>query len=187
MTDKAHYFFALERSNLTNPFEVLFDRPTAGVSNVARFGMPISGVDLIAGEQGQFDSQTKLLAILGKVDFQINDSNTFTVRYNFSKFQGVNFGASTVDSDALGMTEDTSDTSNSLVASNTTVIGTNKFNEFRFQYAIEDRPRLGTSNEVPTMSRSGTAASGSSGLSADYVRAHADSVLGQFHVPVREP
>ena len=43
------------------------------------------------------------------------------------------------------------DTAHSVVVSNTTLLGANKFNELRFQYSFEERPRLGQSNDFPTV------------------------------------
>ena len=42
-------------------------------------------------------------------------------------------------------------TSHSIVVSNTSLIGNNKFNEIRFQYSFEERPRLGQSDDLPTI------------------------------------
>jgi hypothetical protein len=156
-TDKAHYFLAFEQQLFKSPFTVKFDRDTGPISNVALFGQEIAGVDRIADLEGTFSREINLTAILGKVDVQINDSNSLSVRYNYSRFRGINFGASaggvegTVQDSAEGTTEDTTDRAHSLVISNTTVIGTNKFNELRFQYAFEDRPRLGTVNDIPNV------------------------------------
>ncbi len=154
-TNRAHYFVAVEQQFFDSPFTVKFDRETGDLSNVALFGQPISGVDVLADEEGTFAREVNLTAFLAKLDFQLNDNNTLSFRYNYSRFKGVNFGASaggvegTVQNSAEGTTEDTMDTAHSLVISNTTVIGTDKFNELRFQYSFEDRPRLGTSNDVP--------------------------------------
>ena len=147
--DKAHYFVAVEQQFFDTPFTVKLDRAVAGICNTNIHGQSISGVDCLSDLEGSFDSSTNITAILGKADFQVNDSNTLSVRYNLSYFKGTNFGADTISSDSADQTENTSDTTHSIAVSNTTVIGNNKFNELRFQYSFEDRPRLGATNEVP--------------------------------------
>ena len=147
--DKAHYFVAVEQQFFATPFTVRLDRDVTGICNSDIHGQSISGVDCLSDLEGAFDSSTDITAILGKVDFQMSENNSLSVRYNLSYFKGSNFGASTISSNAAGQTEDTSDTTHTISVANTTLIGTNKFNELRFQYSFEDRPRLGATNEVP--------------------------------------
>jgi hypothetical protein len=113
------------------------------------------------------------------LDAQINTNNSLSFRYNFSQFRGINFGASAggvagnVQNSAEGTTEDTTNNAHSIVVSNTTVIGTDKFNELRFQYSFEDRPRLGTTNEVPQVTIGDTGDWGRQGflpITSDHTR-----------------
>ena len=154
--DKAHFFVSFDRSDIEQPFVVNFDRDVSGVPSLTQlFGGPVAGVDNISSLEGTFQRLVDYTAFLGKLDFQISDSNTLTVRYNYSKFNGENFGASAggvagnVQSSSEGNTETTSDTAHSFVVSNTTVIGTNKFNELKFQYAFESRPRASNNDMGP--------------------------------------
>ncbi len=169
--DRAHFFASVDQQLFTSPFQVDFATDVSQVPPLTElFGQPISGVDDLASLEGTFQREINLTAFLAKVDVQLNASNTLTLRYNFSRFRGINFGASAggvqgaVQISAEGTTEDTTDTSHSFVVSNTTIIGSNKFNELRFQYSTESRPRNGTSNEVPFVTIGGCCSWGRQGF-----------------------
>jgi hypothetical protein len=155
--DKAHFFFAVDRQGFDRPVAIRFNRPVAGVCNTQIYGQIIGGVDCLADEEGDTAEILDNTAILGKVDVQLNASNTLSVRYNFSDFTGENFFstaggvAGTVQAVAENGTNLEANTSHSIVVSNTTLIGSDKFNEVRFQYSFEERPRLGQSEDLPTI------------------------------------
>ncbi|HSF16225.1 MAG TPA: carboxypeptidase regulatory-like domain-containing protein [Vicinamibacteria bacterium] len=157
VTDKAHYFFAVDRQGFDRPVRLQYNRDVTGVCNTQIYGQTIGGVDCLSDEEGETAELLDNTAVLAKVDFQLNDTNTLSVRYNFSDFTGENFfstaggGGSTVQAAALNGTNLEANTAHSFVVSNTTVIGVDKFNEVRFQYSFEERPRLGQSNDLPTV------------------------------------
>jgi len=160
--DKAHYFVSAEQQYFDTPFTVRFNRDVSGVPPLTQlFGQPISGVTNMSDLEGTYPREVNLTAVLAKVDYQLNPSNSLTIRYNYSRFQGVLFGATAggveglVQSSSADNTENTTPSSHSFVVSNTTVIGSNKFNEIRFQYAFESRPREGVSNNIPEINISG--------------------------------
>ncbi len=155
--DKAHYFFAIDRQGFDRPVAIQFRRNVAGVCNNQIYGQIIGGVDCLSAEEGNTAELLDNTAVLGKVDIQINDKNTLSVRYNYSDFTGHNFFstaggvAGSVQSVAENGTNLEANTAQSVVVTNTTVVGSNKFNEARFQYSFESRPRLGQSNDLPTV------------------------------------
>jgi hypothetical protein len=155
--DKAHFFFAVDRQGFDRPVRIQFNRDVTGVCNTEIYGQVVGGVDCLSDEEKDTAEILDNTAILGKVDVQINDTNTLSVRYNFSDFTGENFFstaggvAGTVQALAENGTNLEANTSHSIVVSNTTLIGNNKFNEIRFQYSFEERPRLGQSNDLPTV------------------------------------
>ncbi len=155
--DKAHFFFAIDRQGFDRPVAIRFNRNVAGVCNTAIYGQLIGGVDCLSDEEGDTAELLDNTAILGKVDIQLNSTNTLSVRYNFSDFTGENFFstaggvAGTVQAAAENGTNLEANTSHSIVVSNTSLIGTDKFNEIRFQYSFEQRPRLGQSEDLPTI------------------------------------
>jgi hypothetical protein len=157
MKDKAHYFFAIDRQGFDRPVAIRFRRNVAGVCNTQIYGQIIGGVDCLSDEEGDTAELLDNTAVLAKVDIQLNSTNTLSVRYNFSDFTGENFFstaggvAGTVQAVAENGTNLEANTSHSVVVSNTTLLGNNKFNEIRFQYSFEERPRLGQSNDLPTI------------------------------------
>lgn len=161
--DKAHYFFAVDRQQFDRPVAIQFRRNEnnfpgfAEVCNTEIYGQVIGGVDCLINEQKSTAELLHNTAVLGKVDIQLNDKNTLSVRYNFSDFRGDNFFstaggvAGSVQSVAENGTNIEANRAHSVVVTNTTVIGNDKFNEARFQYSFESRPRLGQSNDLPTV------------------------------------
>ncbi|GMR23206.1 MAG: TonB-dependent receptor [Acidobacteriota bacterium] len=154
--DKAHYFVAFDRQGFDQPIRIKFNRDVTGVCNSEIYGQSIAGADCLSELEGDTASILDNTSVLAKVDVQLSTNNTLSLRYNFSNYTGENFFASaggvvgTVQSTAENGTNLEKDTSHSFVATNTTVMGTNKFNELRFQYSFEKRPRLGQSNDLPT-------------------------------------
>ncbi len=155
--DKAHFFASVSRSDFTSPFLVRFNRDVSNIpSNTDLFGGPVAGVDDINSLQGDFRRDIKLTAFLVKTDIQLTSNNTLSVRYNFSKFTGDNFGASAggvegnVQSSSQGNTETTSDTAHSLVVSNATVIGTKNSTSSSSSTPTRIVPGQATTTWVPT-------------------------------------
>ena len=146
--DKAHYFVSVDRQGFDRPVRIQFNRDVTGVCNTQLFGQVVSGVDCLSDEEKDTAELLNNTAVLAKVDFQLNTNNTLSLRYNFSDFTGENFFAAaggvsgSIQATAQNGTNLEANTAQSFVASNTTVIGTNKFNELRFQYSFESRPRL---------------------------------------------
>jgi hypothetical protein len=155
--DKAHYFLSVDRQGFDRPVRIGFNRDVSGVCNTQIYGQVVAGVDCLSAEEGDTAEILGNTAFLAKVDFQLSTNNTLSVRYNFSDFTGDNFFstaggvAGSIQAVAENGTNIEANTAHSLVVSNTTLMGTNKFNEVRFQYSFEERPRLGQTNEVPTV------------------------------------
>jgi hypothetical protein len=92
------------------------------------------------------------IASLGKIDYQINDKNLFTTRYNYSHSDQKN---GTFDVEQWGTSANAKeiDFSNSLSTQLNTIVTPNVLNEFRFQFAREDRPRYYEGPSIPGQSR----------------------------------
>ena len=155
--DKAHFFVSVDRQGFDRPVRIQFNQDVSGVCNSAIYGGPIAGVDCLSDEEKDTAELLDNTAILAKVDIQLTTNNTLSLRYNWSDFTGENFFstaggvAGSIQSTAENGTNLEANTAHSFVASNTTVIGTNKFNELRFQYSFEQRPRLGQSDDSPSI------------------------------------
>ena len=99
-------------------------------------------------ENGPIKRTNDANAVLGKLDWQLNDSNLFTLRYNYSRSRQEN---GTFDVDQWGRSANAieRDFANALSGSLNTAISATTLNEFRFQVSREDRPRPYSGPQVP--------------------------------------
>jgi len=136
--DKAFFFLAFDAQNRDDTVITRFSRNVDGIS------VPDYGIANLADLEGPNPETQDLLTLFGKVDFDIGESNRFSVRYNRSENDTINFtggrGQSIVGGAAENF-EDFNNTATSVVASLTSVIGTRAFNELKFHYIHEIRPR----------------------------------------------
>jgi hypothetical protein len=136
--DKAFFFLAFDAQNRDDTVITRFARNVSGVS------VPEYGISNLADLEGPNPETQDLLTFFGKVDFDVSDNHRFSVRFNRSNNDSVNFtggrGQSVVAAAAENF-EDFTNTATSVVASLTSVIGTRAFNELKFHYIHEIRPR----------------------------------------------
>ena len=91
---------------------------------------------------------------LAKLDYRVNETNNFSLKYNFTNSKQVN-GTFDVDSWAASSNAVEKDFSNALSGQLTSQLSNTVANEFRFQIAREDRPRDYTGPNIPGSSRQG--------------------------------
>jgi hypothetical protein len=91
-------------------------------------------------ENGPIERSNDARVLLGKIDQQITPANLLTVRYNYTWSRQEN---GTFDVDSWGRSANglERDFSNAVSGSLLSTLSSNMLNEFRFQYAREDRPR----------------------------------------------
>ena len=89
------------------------------------------------------------LALLGKLDWELNASNKFAASYNFDHSKNLNqtFDVPTYGTSANG-TEGPSKI-NVFNANLYTTVSPTKLNEFHFTYSREERPRSATESNIP--------------------------------------
>jgi hypothetical protein len=153
LKDKLHFFFALDRQVGNEPRPVLqtaLDAATmraAGIhpdtlvklQNIAR---TTYGYDL-AQEVGAFKQNIDESAVFGRIDWQINDRHTLTVRDNYLNFQQTNDRLTISPS----LNETTSNAgpykakANSAVVALTSVLSPRFSNELRAQLSNDRKPR----------------------------------------------
>jgi len=151
--DKLFFFAAFENQKNDNPHSVVFSRLdnfTPAVSQLEGFcfyrattGCP-SG---LAGQEGPYTQTNDAMTGLGRLDIQPNASHRIFFRYNYSKNTGLN-AVST--GNAIQPTTDTAlsgngvegDRVNTGVAQWTVIFSPRAVMESRFQYSLENRPRL---------------------------------------------
>ena len=103
-------------------------------------------VDLFANkfgvkdENGPIKRTNSANALLGKIDYNFNDNNLVTVRYNYSRSRQEN-GTFDVDSYARSANAIERDFANTFSGSWNRTISATMVNELRLQYSREDRPR----------------------------------------------
>ncbi|MCY7347671.1 MAG: TonB-dependent receptor [Pyrinomonadaceae bacterium] len=137
--DRAFFFAAYERNdgNSSKPNRI---DPRLVTIFATRFNSP--------GEQGIINRTNIADVLLVKGDFQVNQDNLLTVRHNFSRAEQVN---GTFDVPTWGRSANGRETnnSNSFITQLVTNISPTLLNEFRFQYAKENRPRFYDGPDLP--------------------------------------
>lgn len=137
--DKAFFFLAYERNDGQSSKPNQID-PVLVNLFATRFNSP--------NEQRIIDRSNDADVLLGKLDFQINKSNLLTLRHNYSRAEQIN---GTFDVPTWGFSANGRETnnSNSFIGQLVSNISSNLLNEFRFQYAKEERPRFYDGPDLP--------------------------------------
>lgn len=137
--DKAFFFVAYERND--------------GVSETPNSIDPVL-VDIFANrfnspnEQRIIERTDDADVFLIKGDFNINNSNILTLRHNFSQAEQVN-GTFNVPTWGFSANGRESNQSNAFITQLVSTITPNVLNEFRFQWAEEERPRFYDGPDLP--------------------------------------
>lgn len=137
--NKAFFFVAYERNDGTSSKPNSIDPVLANIF-ATRFGSP--------DEQTVINRTNVADVFLAKVDININNSNLLTLRHNYSRAEQVNgtFDVPTWGSSANGRE---TDNSNSFIGQLVSTITPTLLNEFRFQWAKEERPRFYDGPDLP--------------------------------------
>lgn len=137
--DKAFFFFAYERNDGQSSKPNSIDPRLVDVF-ATRFGSP--------NEETVIDRSNDADVLLGKVDININNNNLLTLRHNYSRAEQIN---GTFDVPTWGASANGRETnnSNSFIAQLVTNFNQNLLNEFRFQWAKEERPRFYDGPDLP--------------------------------------
>jgi hypothetical protein len=135
--DKAFYFFAFDAENRSDSVITQFRRDVSGIA------IPEFGIADFGALEGPVSAGRDLITLFGKVDFDLSDKHRLSVRVNYNQNETKNFtarGTGVVAAHESNF-EDFTNEATSFVTSLTSVIGTRAFNEFKFQYVDEKRPR----------------------------------------------
>jgi hypothetical protein len=137
--DKAFFFVAYERNDGASSKPNSIDPRLVDVF-ATRFGSP--------NEETIIDRSNDADVLLGKVDININNNNLLTLRHNYSRAEQINgtFDVPTWGASANGRE---TNSSNSFIAQLVTNFNQNLLNEFRFQWAKEERPRFYDGPDLP--------------------------------------
>lgn len=137
--DRAFFFLAYERNDGKSSKPNSIDPRLVSIF-ATRFGSP--------GEQGIINRTNVADVLLGKVDVQLNKNNLLTLRHNYSRAEQVNgtFDVPTWGTSANGRE---TDNANSFIGQLVTNFSPSLLNEFRFQWAKEERPRFYDGPDIP--------------------------------------
>lgn len=137
--DRAFFFFAYERNDGKSSKPNSIDPRLVNIF-ATRFNSP--------NEETVIERTNDADVLLGKVDVQLNKNNLLTLRHNYSRAEQVNgtFDVPTWGASANGRE---TDNSNSFIGQLVTNFSANLLNEFRFQWAKEERPRFYDGPDLP--------------------------------------
>jgi Carboxypeptidase regulatory-like domain/TonB-dependent Receptor Plug Domain len=136
--DKAFFFVAYERNDGNSSKPNSIDPTLANIFRT-RFN---------STEQGVIKRTNVADVVLGKVDINLNRNNLLTLRHNYSRAEQVN-GTFDVPTWGISANGRETDKSNSFIGQLVTNFSSNLLNEFRFQWAKEQRPRFYDGPDLP--------------------------------------
>lgn len=136
--DKAFFFVAYERNDGLSNKPNSIDPVLANIFRT-RFN---------SVEQGIIERTNIADVLLGKVDINVNKNNLLTLRHNFSRAEQVN-GTFDVPTWGISANGRETDKSNSFIGQFVSNLSSNLLNEFRFQWAKEERPRFYDGPDLP--------------------------------------
>lgn len=158
--DKLFYFGAYEQQKFNAPRQIVFGIPST---------FPPASITLNAAQQAVlgfyndietgYELTNDAFAALGRIDWNINGSNQFNARFNASKNEALNAvsrGETSLDpttNQALSTNGTEKNKTRIFVAQLISSLTSSAVNEFRFQYAREDRPR-DSNSEIPQVQTS---------------------------------
>ena len=149
--NKLFYFLAYEQQKFNAPRQIVFGIP----STFTAAGAPEQAVlDFYRNQQTGYELTNDAFAGLGRIDWNVNNSNRFNIRFSASKNEAQNAvsrGETSLDpttTQALTTNGTEKNKTKIGVSQLVSTLGANAVNELRLQYAREDRPRLSNS-EIP--------------------------------------
>jgi hypothetical protein len=151
--DKAFFFLAYDQQeyNETKQTDRLgqIDPALQNFVNTATFG---GAAPPLAGEFGPISRTNDANALLGKLDFRLSQKHSASLKYNYTRSSQLN---GTFDVDFWGRSANglENDHSHAVNGSLTSLFSSALSNEFRFQWAREDRPRPYTGATNPATGR----------------------------------
>ncbi len=151
--DKAHFLFSFDRQERVNPVRSLLagspydDITEAELSEFQQIMQSTYGYDA-SNEFGFFGQTNDQNALLGRIDWNLNEGNSLTLRYNYTDLINANDRVS--DNEGVSNGGDFEDTAHSFAASLKSVLSPTVFNDLRVQYATEKRPRVAYS-QIPEL------------------------------------
>lgn len=143
--DRFFFFGSYEQQRFRAPRQVLFGN-LVGVSPLA--GGQTEAFNFYRSNELPFQQTNDSYAALGRIDWNITDSNRFNVRYNYSRnnaLNAVSTGETALDpttTNSLSTNGTEKNSNNIVVAQLVSNFTPTVVNEAKFQFAREERPRI---------------------------------------------
>lgn len=146
--NKLFYFLAYEQQKFNAPRQIVFGIPSTFVAaNPAQQSV----LDFYRAEQTGYELTNDAYAGLGRIDWNVNNSNRFNIRFSASQNEAENAvsrGETSLDpttTQALSTNGTEKNKTRIGVSQLVSTLGSSTVNELRLQYAREDRPRISNS------------------------------------------
>ena len=136
--DKAFFFVAYDQQVYTETKQTT--RPGGALLTELKTYTDSAFGGALRGDFGSITRTNDGNALLAKLDFRLNETNNFSLKYNYTNSRQEN-GTFDVDTWSRSANALEKDFSNAINGSLTSVLSSVLSNEFRFQFAREDRPR----------------------------------------------
>jgi opacity protein-like surface antigen len=145
-TDRLFFFAAYEQQDVEVQRFVEF----SNLNGITPNANTIEAFNLFRANEEGFVATNDAIAFLGRVDWQPNDDQRVNFRYNFSDNEGVNAtntgGAiNPITNRAVSNDGTEKNRTHTVIGQWTAIISPTLINEFRGQFAYEERPRLANS------------------------------------------
>ncbi|MDQ3804910.1 MAG: TonB-dependent receptor [Acidobacteriota bacterium] len=150
------YFGSAEVQRVKNPRAVLFDRLVGFTPNANG----TEAFNFFRNQEEPFQQTNDAHAFLIRTDYQVSDAHRFNLRYNHSKNEALNANATgnalqPTTTSALSNNGTEQDRTHTFVGQMTNILSANVVNEFRGQFAYEQRPRLANVEQTTVESNIG--------------------------------
>lgn len=145
--DKLFYFGSVEAQRFKAPRQVLFQNLVGVATPSGATVSQLEAYNFYRSLEVPFEQTNNSIALLGKVDWNLNDANRFNIRYNHSRNKAdnaVSTGETALDPTTTNSlpTNGTEENRNNIVVGQfISTLSANWINEFRGQFAREVRPR----------------------------------------------
>ncbi|MBK8809754.1 MAG: TonB-dependent receptor [Acidobacteria bacterium] len=142
--DKLFFFGSYEQQRFRAPRQVLYGNLVGVVPTVSQ----TEAFNFYRSNEVPFQQTNDAYAALGRIDWNINDSNRLNVRYSYSNNNAknaVSTGETALDpttTNSLSTNGTEKNNNNIIVAQLVTNFAPTVVNEFKFQWAREERPRI---------------------------------------------
>lgn len=146
--DKLFFFGAYEQQRIRIPRQVVFSTLTS----VQPSADTLEALAFYRSQEGPFEATNDAIALLGRVDWEVNSDHRVNIRYNYSNNEGensTNTGGAVLPTTNRSVSNDGTEKNNTNTVTGqwTWIVAPTLLNEFRGQFSREERPRIANSEQ----------------------------------------